>query len=179
MILMRVLILALFTTALFHLFQVPAIGQADLTHIREGESSSCEIIYAHFSGFASTLDDGDELIVVSYKGRNETLADIADERLYNAYTVINKLIGLGRKATNGIRILPVSAPQFAELGKVEIYVNGKKRMSIDFLKNRRLRVGPCVTESGDECKDSFFKDLVPCKKYSRSVWNAPARPGRL
>jgi len=168
---MRILILLLFIITIFHFLLPSAYAQTNVLQISESESMNCEVMYAHFAGFVASLSDSDQLIIVSYKGRNEALSQIADERLYNAYIVLKKLVEVGPVPKKGINILPVSSPQVADKGKIEIYVNGKTKMLINFIKNRHLRVGPCVTEIGDECRDSFFKDIVPCRKYSPSVWS--------
>ncbi|MEZ5427988.1 MAG: hypothetical protein R2747_17080 [Pyrinomonadaceae bacterium] len=127
------------------------------------QTSLCEFTAASFSGIAQHVPSDKTIIVIAYKGENETKENIAERRLHNAKVYLTKFY----EGTNFSRspekvITAVGIGQFKE-GKLDFYVDGNLIYTFLFRDNRDFNVALCHGDFyKDRCKDKLSKLFYPC-----------------
>lgn len=136
--------------------------------IDPGMTSSCPYVSAIYDSFVQGTPIDKNIIIISYKGEEETKADITERRLYNAKLYFTEFYKNTRFSRPENKIITAVGVDITEEGKIEFYVDGELQLTFLFKKNRDFILPPCYTESEEMCKDKLKKMFYPCYKPTKS-----------
>ena len=136
--------------------------------IEASRTRSCGFISGIYDNFVQGTPIEKNVIIVSYKGKNESKANIAERRLHNAkiyFTEYYKKTRFSRPENTIITTLGVGE---SREGKLDFYVDGNLRLTLLFLDNIDFHLSPCYLDLKDYCEDEMKKLFYPCYKPENS-----------
>lgn len=144
----------------------PVCGQQAVdhdTHVLEAvKATNCEAVSTALDDFIAGTDVTKNIIIIAYRGENDTYKDVELRRLHNAKTYIVEMFNNTRYDRPAENVIAGRGTETRKEGQLDLYVDGRLKLSLRFLKNRGLPLQPCYIESGDYCKDKFKKMFYPC-----------------
>lgn len=132
--------------------------------IDSDRSSNCEFTAAIVDSFIQGVAPDDAIMIIGYRGQNESRSNIVFRRLYNAKIYFTEYHKTTTFAHLPEKIVLATGLGRAKEGSLIFYVNGETGLTIYFRKDHDLILSPCYVESKDSCKDTIKSLFYPCKK---------------
>lgn len=143
---------------------IPKVGFSQTTNsvIASDITTSCELLSALFDSFIQGTATDKTIIIISYKGKNESKNNISERRLHNAKTHFTEFYKNSSYSRSADKIITAYGTNNPKEGKLEFYVEGQLMLVMLFRNNRDLNLSPCVTDSRNICEDKIKKLYYPC-----------------
>jgi hypothetical protein len=114
--------------------------------LSDNDSGLCEYTAVTIDVFVQKTDVDDNIIIVSYEGKNESREDVALQRLLDVENYIANYYLKTPYARSAEKIIGALGKNKTEKGRLDFYVKGKLTLTILFRDNREVLLSPCVRD---------------------------------
>jgi hypothetical protein len=140
-------VLGIFSIVMFLALSGFSQIKSDVEIIEAIGAANCEFVAANFDSFAQGTKTDKNIIIVSYKGKNETKLSVEKKRLEKAKEYLTDYYKETPYFRSVDKVITAVGLNAIEKGKLDFYVDGQLQLTITFLKNQNLFLSPCYSDS--------------------------------